>query len=78
MEKNFGGLLPDKISYSIDYNENVFKKVIQSLEDFQLIGLYVKYIEQNCRPESVRTLYKLIGFETERFIRKCRQQGSLD
>lgn len=66
LERNYGGLLPDKISYSFDYNENVFKKVIQSVEDLQLMGLYVKYIEQNCRSESVRSLFKIIGFETER------------
>lgn len=75
LERNFGGLLPDKTSMGVDYNESVFKKVSESLEDLLLVGLYAKHIENSCRTESALPLLKQLGYVTERLIRKFRQQG---
>lgn len=58
LDKNFGGLLPDKASYSMDYNEGVFKRITESLDNLELVGLYAKYVVQNCRVESHRPLLK--------------------
>lgn len=59
----------------VDYNESVFKKVSESLEDLLLVGLYAKHIENSCRTESALPLLKQLGYVTERLIRKFRQQG---
>ncbi|CAD8106551.1 unnamed protein product [Paramecium sonneborni] len=78
LDKNFGGLLPDKASYSMDYNEGVFKRIIESLEDLEMVGLYAKYVVQNCRVDSHKLLLKQLGYVTERLIRKFRQQGTIE
>ncbi|CAD8120781.1 unnamed protein product [Paramecium sonneborni] len=78
LDKNFGGLLPDKASFSMDYNEGVFKRITESLEDLEMVGLYAKYVVQNCRVDSHRLLLKQLGYVTERLIRKFRQQGTIE
>ncbi|CAD8199029.1 unnamed protein product [Paramecium pentaurelia] len=78
LDRNFGGLLPDKASYSMDYNEGVFKRITESLDNLEMVGLYAKYVVRNCRVESHRPLLKQLGYVTERLIRKFRQQGTIE
>ncbi|CAK62970.1 unnamed protein product (macronuclear) [Paramecium tetraurelia] len=78
LDRNFGGLLPDKASYSMDYNEGVFKRITESLDNLEMVGLYAKYVIQNCRVESHRPLLKQLGYVAERLIRKFRQQGTIE